>query len=84
MLDEQACFYRTKNKLEMEQRASVSRAYPRKTDMNRELISSFKAFMPARKKLISVVRNTTDRDSLRYTYDGTRRVRQLALGCESN
>ena len=27
---------------------------------------------------------TTDRDSLRYTYNGTRRVRQLALGCESN
>ena len=25
---------------------------------------------------------TTDRDSLRYTYNGTRRVRQLALGCE--
>ena len=23
-------------------------------------------------------------DSLRYTYDGTRRMRQLALGCESN
>ena len=22
--------------------------------------------------------------NLRYTYDGTRRVRQLALGCESN
>ena len=22
--------------------------------------------------------------SLRYTYNGTRRVRQLALGCESN
>ena len=31
-----------------------------------------------------VVTKTTDRDSLRYTYDGTRRVRQLALGCESN
>ena len=27
---------------------------------------------------------TTDRDSLRYTYNGTRRVRQLALGCESS
>ena len=27
---------------------------------------------------------TTDRDSLRYTYNATRRVRQLALGCESN
>ena len=27
---------------------------------------------------------STDRDSLRYTYNGTRRVRQLALGCESN
>ena len=27
---------------------------------------------------------TTDRDSLRYTCDGTRRVRQLALGCESS
>ena len=26
----------------------------------------------------------TDRDSLRYTYNGTRRVRQLALGCESS
>ena len=26
----------------------------------------------------------TDRDSLRYTYNGVRRVRQLALGCESN
>ena len=31
-----------------------------------------------------VVTKTTDRDSLRYTYDGTRRLRQLALGCESN
>ena len=31
-----------------------------------------------------VVTKTTDRDSLRYTYNGTRRVRQLALGCESN
>ena len=31
-----------------------------------------------------VVPKTTDRDSLRYTYNGTRRVRQLALGCESN
>ena len=31
-----------------------------------------------------VVTKTTDRDSLRYTYKGTRRVRQLALGCESN
>ena len=29
-------------------------------------------------------RKTTDRDSLRYTYNGTRRVRQLALGCESS
>ena len=27
---------------------------------------------------------TIDRDSLRFTYNGTRRVRQLALGCESN
>ena len=31
-----------------------------------------------------VVTKTTDRDSLRYTYNGIRRVRQLALGCESN
>ena len=31
-----------------------------------------------------VVTKTTDRDSLRYAYNGTRRVRQLALGCESN
>ena len=31
-----------------------------------------------------VVTKTTDRDSLRYTYNGPRRVRQLALGCESN
>ena len=31
-----------------------------------------------------VVTKTTDKDSLRYTYDGTRRVRQLALGRESN
>ena len=31
-----------------------------------------------------VVTKTTDRDSERYTYNGTRRVRQLALGCESN
>ena len=31
-----------------------------------------------------VVTKTTDRDSVRYTYNGTRRVRQLALGCESN
>ena len=31
-----------------------------------------------------VVTKTTARDSLGYTYDGTRRVRQLALGCESN
>ena len=31
-----------------------------------------------------VVTKTTDRDSLRYTYDGTRRVCQLALGCESS
>ena len=33
---------------------------------------------------VGVVTKTTDRDSLRYTYNGTRRVRQLALGCESN
>ena len=31
-----------------------------------------------------VVTKTTDKDSLRYTYNGNRRVRQLALGCESN
>ena len=31
-----------------------------------------------------VVANTADRDSLRYAYNGTRRVRQLALRCESN
>ena len=31
-----------------------------------------------------VVTETIDRHSLRYTYTGTRRVRQLALGCESN
>ena len=31
-----------------------------------------------------VVTKTTDRDSLRYTYNGTGRVRQLALGCECN
>ena len=31
-----------------------------------------------------VVTKTTDRDSLRYTYNGTRRVRQLGSGCESN
>ena len=31
-----------------------------------------------------VVTKTTDRDSLRYTYNGTPRVRQLALGCESS
>ena len=31
-----------------------------------------------------VVTKTTDRDSLRCTYNGIRRVRQLALGCESN
>ena len=31
-----------------------------------------------------VVTKTTDRDSLRYTYNGTQRVRQLVLGCESN
>ena len=31
-----------------------------------------------------VVTKNTDRDSSRYTYNGTRRVRQLALGCESN
>ena len=31
-----------------------------------------------------VVTKTTDRDSLRYTYGGTRRVRQLALGYESS
>ena len=31
-----------------------------------------------------VVMKTTDRYSLRYTYNGTRRVRQLALGCESS
>ena len=31
-----------------------------------------------------VVTETTDRDSLRYTYNGTRRVCQLALGCERN
>ena len=31
-----------------------------------------------------VVSKTTDRDSLRYTYNGIRRVRRLALGCESN
>ena len=48
VLAEQTCFYRTKIKLEIEQRASISRAYPRKTGINRELISSFKAY--ARKK----------------------------------
>ena len=32
----------------------------------------------------TVVTKTTDGDSLRYTYNETRRVRQLALGCESN
>ena len=31
-----------------------------------------------------VVTKTTDRDSVRYTYNGTRRVRQLALGYERN
>ena len=31
-----------------------------------------------------VVTKTTDRDSLRYTYNGIRRMRQLALGCGSN
>ena len=31
-----------------------------------------------------VVPKTTDRDSLRYTHNGIRRVCQLALGCESN
>ena len=31
-----------------------------------------------------VVTKTTDRDSLRYTYNGTPRVRLLGLGCESN
>ena len=31
-----------------------------------------------------VVTKTTDRDSLRYTYNGTQRVRQLALGGESS
>ena len=31
-----------------------------------------------------VVTKITDRDSLRYTYNGTRRVRQLALGYESS
>ena len=31
-----------------------------------------------------VVTKTTDKDGSRYTYNGTRRVRQLALGCESN
>ena len=30
------------------------------------------------------VTKTTDRDSSRYTYNGIRRMRQLALGCESN
>ena len=46
MLYEQTRFYRTKTKLEMEQRASISRAYPCKTGINRELISSFKAYAP--------------------------------------
>ena len=31
-----------------------------------------------------VVTRTTNRDSSRYPYNGIRRVRQLALGCESN
>ena len=31
-----------------------------------------------------VTKTTDDKDSLRYTYNGIRRVRQLALGCESN
>ena len=44
VLDEQICFYRTKIKVEMEQRASTIRAYPRKTGINRELISSLKAY----------------------------------------
>ena len=40
---------------------------------------------PYKKKTFgSTYTKTTDRDSLRYTYNGTRRVRQLALGCESN
>ena len=36
----------------MEQRANISRAYPRKTGINRELISSSKAYA-RKKKLIS-------------------------------
>ena len=38
----------------------------------------------AGKTTLDMLVATTDRDSLRYTYNGTRRVRQLALGCESN
>ena len=34
--------------------------------------------------LPGVVTKTTDRDSLRHTYNRTRRVRQLALGWKSN
>ena len=37
-----------------------------------------------RNSAAGVVTKTTDRDSLRYTYNGTRRVRHLALGCESS
>ena len=33
---------------------------------------------------VGVVTKPTDRDSSRYTYNGIRRLRQLALGCESS
>ena len=54
MLDEQTRFFRTKIKLEMEQGASIGRTYPRNTGVNRELISSFKAYAPAEKKALSL------------------------------
>ena len=39
--------------------------------------------LPRRKSFVNCAR-TTDRDGARYRYSGIRRVRQLALGCESN
>ena len=54
------------------------------TDMLEFLKSNEMKTLNDRVCAAGVVTKTTDRDSSRYTYNGTRRVRQLALGCESN
>ena len=61
----------------------VLRCVPRKHDKTSQTMKKEQPYTTAA-CAAGVVTKTTDRDSLRYTYNGTRRVRQLALGCESN